>query len=104
MIRMGYRQRQRDHTLFIKHSNSSESWMFGYLSTAHFAISLNGTPKGFFLATRGLTQGDSLSPFLFILAVDSLSEILKIAENNGLLKGFQVGKPKSSTYNLLMTC
>lgn len=41
----------------------SKCWVFGCLSIALFSIILNGTRKGFFLATRGLRQGNPLPPF-----------------------------------------
>lgn len=39
----------------------------------NYAIIINGLPSTFFSAARGLRQGCSLSPVLFILAMDSLS-------------------------------
>lgn len=47
-----------------------------------------------FFRLGGLRQGDPLSPFLFIMAAESLHQILKASENVGLLKGFQVGTNK----------
>lgn len=44
-----------------------DSWVFECLSTAHSSIILTVNPKGFFSTTRGLSQGDPLSPFLFII-------------------------------------
>lgn len=70
------------------------------LCIAHLSIILNGTPKGFFPATTGLRQGDPLSPLLFILIADSWSRILRMAENKGLLKGFQVGFDKVNVSHL----
>lgn len=56
------------------------SWIHGCLVSSHFSILINATPKGFFTATRGLRQGDPLSPFLFTLVSDSFSEILRNGE------------------------
>ena len=51
---------------------------------------VNGTPSGFFQSSRGLRQGDLLSPYLFVLAMEALSCILERARESGFLSGFKV--------------
>ena len=41
-----------------------------YITSAHFSISLNGKFIGFLFTTRGPCQGDPLSLFLFVLAME----------------------------------
>ncbi|RVW51943.1 Transposon TX1 uncharacterized 149 kDa protein [Vitis vinifera] len=58
------------------------------ISFAHFLILINETPIGFFVSSRGLRQMDPLSPFLFILAIEVFSNILKKALEGGFIQGF----------------
>ena len=69
-------------------------WIRGCLISAIFSVIINGKPRGHFGATRGVRQGDPLSPFLFILVVDVLSKLVKKACDNALIEGFEIGKNK----------
>ncbi|XP_058082343.1 uncharacterized protein LOC131230434 [Magnolia sinica] len=48
---------------------------------------LNGSPKGFFKSSRGLRQGDPLSPLQFLIIGEALSKMLSTGQEKGILKG-----------------
>ena len=53
--------------------------------TASYSILINGEPKGYITPSRGIKQGDPLSPYLFLLCVDGLSSLIrKTAESQQL--------------------
>ena len=53
---------------------------------------VNGSPTGFFDNSRGLRQGDLLSPLLFLLIMEVLSRMLRRSVERGFIRGFQVGR------------
>jgi len=65
-------------------------WIKFCISTVKYSILINGSPTGFFSSQRGLRQGDPLSPFLFIIAMEGLNDMLKIAQEKLWLRGFRV--------------
>ncbi|XP_050277959.1 uncharacterized protein LOC126719454 [Quercus robur] len=54
-----------------------------------FSILVNGAPVDFFGSTRGLRQGDLLSPMLFLVMMEVFSRMLKRVEGAGLIRGFK---------------
>ncbi|XP_065636444.1 uncharacterized protein LOC136070428 [Quercus suber] len=64
-------------------------WMKAYIITIRFSVLINGSPTGFFGSLRGLRQGDSLSPLLFLLVMEVLSRLLKRTKEGDFLRGFQ---------------
>ncbi|RVW31161.1 putative ribonuclease H protein [Vitis vinifera] len=46
-----------------------------------------GLISGFFSSTKGLRQGDSLSPYLFVLGMEVLSALIRRAADGGFISG-----------------
>ena len=63
-------------------------WIHTLYKDISSCVANNGHTSGYFPLQRGVRQGDPLSPYLFILAVEVLSQ--KIRENNNI-KGIQIG-------------
>ncbi|KAL6226651.1 hypothetical protein ACLB2K_000612 [Fragaria x ananassa] len=57
-----------------------------------FSVVLNGKPGNFFLPSRGLRQGDPLSPYLFLLVSEVLSLRLTRAVNEKQLLGISLSR------------
>jgi hypothetical protein len=69
---MGFPRRWRD-------------WISAMLATASTKVLINGRPGRRICHTRGLRQGDPLSPFLFIIVMEVLNALIAEADRRALL-------------------
>ncbi|GKC20677.1 RNA-directed DNA polymerase, eukaryota [Tanacetum coccineum] len=67
------------------------AWIRGCLESSVTSILVNGSPTNEFKIRRGLRQGDPLSPFLFILAMEGLHMLISRAIHSSQLHGLQIG-------------
>ncbi|OMO87766.1 reverse transcriptase [Corchorus capsularis] len=62
-------------------------WIMECLSTVSYTLVINDKPSGSIIPSRGLRQGDPISPYLFLFVVDVLSRMVHSAVSVGVLHG-----------------
>eukprot|EP00268_Persea_americana_P028829 TRINITY_DN27957_c0_g1_i1.p1 TRINITY_DN27957_c0_g1~~TRINITY_DN27957_c0_g1_i1.p1 ORF type:complete len:198 (+),score=28.97 TRINITY_DN27957_c0_g1_i1:182-775(+) len=65
-------------------------WIHSCVSSAQFFVLVNASPKGFFNSSRGLRQGDPLSPILFVIVAKALNALMNRANQARLISGFSI--------------
>ena len=77
-------------------------WIMSCITTVSFSVLINGAASPFFHAERGLRQGCPLSPLLFLLVAEGLSQLLKKAHCEGQLNGIVVAQQLQITHLLFV--
>ena len=62
-------------------------WINSCIRCVQYSVIINGHPRGKTQPTRGIRQGNPISPFIFVLAVDYLSRLLEFFETNNKIRG-----------------
>lgn len=69
----------------MKYPDLFVTWIMSCIDTAAFSVSINGELKGFFGSRRGIRQGCSMSPYLYVIISNVLSNLLNKAAANDLI-------------------
>jgi len=65
-------------------------WVMNLTSSAFFSILINGSPSQPFNPSRGIRQGDPLSPYLFILMAEGLGRTIRAFHQNQAIRGIKL--------------
>ncbi|KAG7572302.1 Endonuclease/exonuclease/phosphatase superfamily [Arabidopsis suecica] len=71
------------------------------VKSVKYQVLINGAPYGEIIPTRGLRQGDPLSPYLFVICTEMLVKMLQRAEQKGLITGLKVARGAPPISHLL---
>ena len=71
------------------------------VSSVSYQVLINGDAKGRIIPSRGLRQGDPLSPFLFILCTEVLISQIREAESLQKITGLKIARASPAVSHLL---
>jgi len=77
------------------------SWIMHCVTSVSFSVKFNGESLPDFQPSRGLRQGDPLSPYLFILVANVLSLMMKKVVGQGRVKGIKLNNNCPTLSHLL---
>jgi hypothetical protein len=75
-------------------------WMKACIFCGNISILVNGSPTEEINVQRGLKQGDSLAPFLFLLVAEGFNGLMSYAVNRNLFEGFEVKRGGMVVFHL----
>lgn len=70
------------------------------INTISYSVLINGSLGEVFFPSRGIRQGDCLSPYIFILCMEVLSQLLLKGESDNLIQGFKIRNNSPSISHL----
>lgn len=76
-------------------------WVMKCISSASYSILINGNPVGKIIPSRGIRQGDPISPYLYLLCTEGLSSIIQNSIQLGKLHGFKANRSGPAISHLL---
>ena len=71
------------------------------VSSPSFSVLINGKPYGLIHPSRGIRQGDPLSPYLFLLCAKGFTSLLQKAKLDGIIHGVSICRRAPSISHLL---
>eukprot|EP00253_Pinus_taeda_P031270 PITA_31270 len=86
------------HEILHSEANQKSRWIISLLSSSFFSILINGIPSNTLCPSRGIRQGDTLSPFLFVIVAEGLGRIIKSAALTHNLKGLSFNNSPAFTH------
>jgi hypothetical protein len=82
-------------------ANQWITWVMCCVKTVTYSVRFNGILLDKFTPTRGLRQGDPLSPYLFLFVADGLSRLLQQEIDAGQIKELKVCRRSPGISHLL---
>ncbi|TQE06855.1 hypothetical protein C1H46_007493 [Malus baccata] len=71
------------------------------VSSVTYSFVVNGKATGYIAPTRGLKQGDPISPYLFLICVEGLTSLIARYEQLSLIHGVSICRGAPSITHLL---
>lgn len=90
--------------MLIRRIGFEGRWVELIMTCVHsvsYSVHINGKLHGHIRLSRGIRQGDPLSPYLFILCVEGLSTLLHMGEREGKIIGLPIARGGTKINHLL---